>query len=68
MSPDMRFQCGMCNQQRLRSASAYAQSDQSICLLLEYSMTLRLLTEQHFVFLCLKGGCTGSSEFTLAKI
>ena len=24
-------QCGLCNQQSLRSACAYAQSDQSIC-------------------------------------
>ena len=24
-------QCGMCNQQSLRSAGAYAQSDQSLC-------------------------------------
>ena len=24
-------QCGMCDQQRLRSACAYAQSDQSLC-------------------------------------
>ena len=24
-------QCGMCNQQSLRSACAYAQSDQSLC-------------------------------------
>ena len=32
MSPDMRFQqCGMCDQQSLRSACAYAQSDQSLC-------------------------------------
>ena len=27
-------QCGMCDQQSLRSACAYAQSDQSLCLLL----------------------------------
>ena len=38
--------CGtICDQQRLRPACAYAQSDQSRCLSLEYSMTLRLLTE-----------------------
>ena len=35
---------------------------------LEYSMTLRLLTEHHLEFLRLKGGCTGSSESTLVKI
>ena len=34
-------QCGMCDQQSLRSAFAYAQSDQSLCLSLEYSMTFK---------------------------
>ena len=34
-------QWGMCNQQRLRPACAYAQSDQSLCLSLEYSMTVK---------------------------
>ena len=52
-------QCGMCDQQRLRSACTYAQSDQSLCLSLEYSMTVKLLTEHHLEFLSLKGGCTG---------
>ena len=40
-------QCGMCDQQSLRSACAYAQSDQSLCLSLEYSMIAKLLTEHH---------------------
>ena len=31
-------------------------------------MTLRLLTEHHLKFINLKGGCTGSSVFTLVKI
>ena len=31
-------------------------------------MTVKLLTEQHFEFLSLKGGCTGSSESTLVKM
>ena len=57
-------QCGMCGQQRLRPACAYAQSDQSHCCSLEYSMTLKLLTEQHLEFLSLKGGCTGSSVYS----
>ena len=39
-------------------ACAYAQPDQSFRLSLEYSMTLRLLTEHHLEFLSLKGGCT----------
>ena len=30
--------CGMCNQQSLRSACAYAQSDQNLYLSFEYSM------------------------------
>ena len=47
---------------------AYGQSDQSLCWLLEYFMTLRLLAEHHLVFLNLKGGCTGSSESTLVKM
>ena len=58
----------MCNQQRLRSACAYAQSDQSPFLSLEYSVTVQLLTEHHLEFLSLKGGCTGSSESTLVKM
>ena len=35
---------------------------------LEYSMTVKLLTEHHLEFQSLKGGCTGSSESTLVKI
>ena len=57
----------MCNQQRIRPACAYAQSGQSLCKSLEYSMTVQLLAEQHFEFLSLKGGCTGWSESTLVK-
>ena len=60
-------QCGLWDQQSLRSARAYARSDQSLCLSLEYSMTVKLLAEHHLVFLSLKGGCTGSSESTLVK-
>ena len=58
----------MCDQQSLRSACAYAQSDQSLCLSLEYSMIVKLLTEHHLEFLSLKGGCSGSSESTLVKM
>ena len=58
----------MCDHQSLRSACAYAQSDQGHCLSLEYSMSVKLLTEQHLEFLSLKGGCTGSSESTLVKM
>ena len=31
-------------------------------------MSVKLLTEHHLEFLRLKGGCTGSSESTLAKM
>ena len=53
----------MCDQQRLRPACAYAQTDQS----LEYSMTVKLLTEQTLEFLSLTGGFTGVSKSTLVK-
>ena len=70
MSRNMRFfqQCCMCGQQRYRPACAYAQSDQSLCWSLEYSMTLTLLREHHLEFLSSKGGCTGSSECTFVKM
>ena len=41
---------------RLRPACPYAQSDHSICESLEYSMTVKLLTEHHLEFISLKGG------------
>ena len=44
------FNTGMCDQQRVRPACVYAQSVQSLCLLLKYSMTVKLLTEQHLEF------------------
>ena len=31
-------------------------------------MIVKLLTEHHFEFLSLRGGCTGSSESTLVKM
>ena len=58
----------MCNQQRLRPACAYAQSDQGLCLSLEYFITGKLLTQHHLQFLSLKGGYTGSYESTLVKM
>ena len=61
-------QCGMCDQQRFRSACAYAQTDQSLCKSLEFSMTLRLLTGWHLEFLSLKGGYTARLESTLVKM
>ena len=58
----------MCVQQRLRPACAYAQTDQRLCWSLEYSRSVKLVTEHHLEFLSLKGGCTGSSESTLVKM
>ena len=49
-------------------AQTSAQSDQSLCYSLEYSMTVKLLSEQHLEFLNLKGGCTGPYESTLVKM
>ena len=63
----MRFPT-MCDQQSLSSACAHAQSGQSLCLLLEFSMSVKLLTEQLLEFLRLKGGCTGSPESTVVKM
>ena len=57
-------QCGMCYHQSLRSACAYARSDQSLCLLLEYSMSVKLLSEHDLEFIILTGGCIGSPENT----
>ena len=66
---DTRFQqCGMCDQQRLRAAWAYVQTNRSLCLWPKYSMTVKLLTEYDLEFLTLKGGCTGSSQSTHVKI
>ena len=61
-------QCGKYDQQSLRSSCAYAQSDQTFCLSLEYSMSVKLLTEHHLKYLSLTGGCTSSSESTLVKM
>ena len=58
----------MCDEQSLRSACSYAQSDQSLFLSLEYSMSVKLLTEHYLEFLSLKAGYRGSSESTLVKI
>ena len=47
---------------------AKAQSDQSLSTSIEYSMTFKLLAKQHLEFLSLKGGFTGSYEFTLVNL
>ena len=51
-----------------RHEISYAQSDQSLCYSLEYSMKVKLLTEHNLEFLSLKGGCTGSYESTFVKM
>ena len=61
-------QCGMCDQQSLRSACAYEQSDQSLCLSLDYFLSAKLLTQHPLGFIRLKRGCKGSSEFIHLKI
>ena len=58
----------MCDQQRLRPACAYVQSDQSLCKLLVYSLTLRLLIEHNLESLSLKGGYIDLSESTFIKM
>ena len=58
----------MRDQKSLRSACTYVQSDQSLCQSLEYSMSVKLLTEHHLEGLSFKGCCAGSSESTLVKM
>ena len=58
----------MCDQQRLRPACAYAQSDQGLCLSLEYYMNIKLLNEHNLEFSSLKEGYTGSSESIHVKM
>ena len=60
----MRFP-NMCDQQNPRSSYAYAQSDQSLRCSLEYSVSVKLLTEYHLEPLSSKGGRTGPSESAL---
>ena len=36
--------------------------------MLEYSMSIKLLTEHHLEFLSINGGCIGSSESSFVKM
>ena len=63
MGHDERFQT-MCYE----CVNAYAQSDQSLCLSLEYSMTLGLLKKTSFGVSKLKRSCTSLSESTFGKM
>ena len=47
---------------------SHAQTDQSLCLSLKYSMSVKLLDEHLLEFLSLKGGCAGSCESTLVRL
>ena len=47
--------------------SAYAQSDQSLCLSLEYSTSVTLLTEQCLELLSLKGAAQARLKLRLSK-
>ena len=47
---------------------AKAQTSLRLCLSLDYSMLVKLQTKRHLESLSLKGGCTGSSEYTHVKI
>ena len=58
----------MCDQQRLRSACTYAQSDQSLCLLLEYSMSVKLPTESLLEVLSLKGAAQARLSLHLSNV
>ena len=44
------------------------QTDQSLCLSLNFYISVKLLIELNLVFLSITGGCTGSSESTLVKM
>ena len=57
----------MCGQQKLRSACTYTQSDQSLCLSLEFSMTVKLLTEHHLEFLRLKEAVQACLSLHMSK-
>ena len=58
----------VCATSKASDQPALTRSLIRLCLSLEYSMSVKLLTEHHLEFLSLKGGCTGSSEFTLVKM
>ena len=58
----------VCATSKISEQPAHTRSDQSLCKSLEYSMTVKLLTEHHLEFLSLTGGWTGSSESTHVKM
>ena len=58
----------VCATSKASDQPALTQTDQSHCKSLDYSMSVKLLTEHHFEFLSLIGGCTGSSESIHVKM
>ena len=60
-------QYGIGDQQSLSSACAYAQSDRSLCLSLEYSTSVKLLTEHDLEFLKLKEAAQARMGLHLSK-
>ena len=68
MSSDMRFPTmSYVRPAKAQTSLPYAHTDQSLCLSLNYYISVKLLIEL-LVFLSLTGGCTGSSESTLVKM
>ena len=57
----------MCDQQRLRPACAYAQTDQSLCLSLEYSMSVKLLTVHFLEVLSKKEAAQARPSLSMSK-
>ena len=57
----------MSDKQSLRSACAYAQSDPSLCLSLDYSMSVKVLTDHHLEFLSLKEAAEARLSLHLSK-
>ena len=57
----------MCDQQMLRPACAYAQSDQSLCSPLEYSMSVKPLAEHYLEFLSSKEAAQARLSLHLLK-
>ena len=68
MSQCMKFPTMWYVQPAKAQISLHAQSDQSLCSSLKYSMTVKVLTEHLLEVLSLTGGCTGLSESTLVKM
>ena len=68
MSREMKFSTIRYVRPAKAQTSLRIQTDQSLCLSLNYYMSIKLLIELNLVFLSLTGGCTESSESTLVKV